>query len=41
MQTVVFKSSKIASKLLNKYLKTTQIKYPTKNMVTSMYQGTF
>ena len=34
MQTEVFKSS-------NKYLKNTQIKYPTENMVTSMYQGKF
>jgi len=38
MQTEVLKSSKIASKLFNN-LKNTQIKCPTENMVTSMYQG--
>ena len=41
MQTEVFKSSKIASKLFNKYLKNTQIKYPNENMVTSMYHSKF
>ena len=40
MQTELFKSSKTGSKLFNN-LKNTQIKCPTENMVTSMYQGKF
>lgn len=38
MQTEVFKSSKIASKLLTN-LKNNQTKFAPKSMVTSMYLG--